>query len=68
VGKVDRIPNVSLERTYEDEATNSFILHIPSEFAKKLDIANSRVLVHLINLNNDGYLMISKYRDEIVLN
>lgn len=67
VGKVDRVSNVSIERTYDDEATKSSILHIPSEFAKKLGIVNGRVLIHLVNLNSGGYLMLSKYREEILI-
>lgn len=67
MSKISRLSNVSLGRTYEDKATNSFILHIPSEFSKKLDIVNSRVLINLMNLNDGGYLMISKYREEILI-
>ncbi|KAA2280245.1 hypothetical protein [Candidatus Nitrosocosmicus sp. SS] len=67
MGKVDRISNISLERTYENTDTHSFILHIPSEFVKEMDIINSRVLVHLVDLKEGSFLMISKYHEEIVL-
>lgn len=62
------LSNVSVERTHEDdEKTGYLAIPIPRDMAERLDIINSRVLLHVMELNEKNCLMISKYTEEIVI-
>lgn len=60
---------MSIGKTIRDNDNNSTALIIPNEFAKSLDIENSKVLMSMLNdFDGNRHLLISKYYKEIVIN
>ena len=55
-------------RTYRNEYDNSIKLTISTEFAKELDMENSKVSMSIINgFDGSRHLLVSKYCREIVI-
>ena len=55
-------------KTIRDDDSNSTALIIPKEFAKALDIENSKVSILLLNdFSGNRHLVVSKYHHEIVI-
>jgi hypothetical protein len=55
-------------KTIRDIDNNSTASVIPMEFAKELDIENSKVLMFLLDdAGGNRYLVVSKYHNEIVI-
>ena len=70
MGEVDNFTNVPIMgKTIQDiNHSNSTALVIPKEFAKELNIENSKVSMSLIkDLDGKKHLLISKAYTEIVL-
>lgn len=61
--------NTLVGRTCRNDYDGSTALSIPKEFAEKLKIENSKVLVSLIeDYDGANYLLINKLYKEILLN
>lgn len=59
--------NFSVERTYHnDEEYDSCVLRIARDMAERLDTLNSRVLLHVMELERNC-LVISKFNEEILI-
>ena len=55
-------------KTIRDVDDNSTALIIPREFAKEMDIENSKVSISLLDdCDGNKYLIVTKYYDEIVI-
>ncbi len=60
--------NTLIERTHRNDYDGSTELSIPKEFAKALDIENSRVLMSLLDdFSGNRHLVVTKYYNEIVI-
>ncbi len=60
--------NRLIGKTIRDIDNNSTALVIPMEFAKELDIENSKVTMFLLNdFDGNKHLIVSKYYNEIVI-
>ena len=58
---------ISIGRTYSN-SDNSLTLTIPKEFAKELDIENSKVSMFLLDdFQGNRHLLVTKYYNEIVM-
>ncbi len=59
---------LSIGKTIRDKENNSIALIIPNEFAKELDIENSKVSMFLLDdFSGNWHLIITKYYNEIVI-
>ena len=55
-------------KTNKNDDDNTTYLVIPNEFAKALDIENSRVSMSLLDdCDGDRHLLVTKYNKEIVI-
>lgn len=59
--------NFSIERVHRDQNDDSLIIRIPKNFANRMDLNDSRVLVNLSETENSKYLLISKFTPEILI-
>jgi len=62
----DRL-NFSIERVHRDFNDGSLIIRIPKNFANRMHLNDSRVLVNLSETENSKYLLISKFTPEILI-
>jgi hypothetical protein len=69
MGNIKNINNVPvLRNTVMDNGDDSTTLIIPKEFAKELQIENSKVLLSLVDdYEGNTHLLISKFHREIVI-
>ncbi len=68
IGENDCYDNRLIGRTIRDINNNSTALIIPKEFAKELNIENSKVAMFLLkDFDDNKYLAVTKYHKEIVI-
>lgn len=58
--------DMSIGKTYQNN-TNSTVLGIPKEFAKRMDIESSKVSILLVEEEEVKYLVILKLSNEILI-
>ncbi len=64
----DRCDTRLIEKTIRNIDNSSTALIIPKEFAKELDIENSKVMMYLLkDFDGNKHLVVSKYYNEIVI-